>query len=300
MGYASCMTPPAPDAAILTRDLRKHYGEVRAVDGVDLEIARGECFGLLGHNGAGKSTTIRMLTCRTDPTSGGGSVLGHDVVSDRPSIRPRINLVGDRQNLHPRLTGRATLRFWADLYGTDASRVDELLLLVGLDPDLSRPMKDYSTGMRQRVIIARSLINAPEVLFLDEPTRGLDPASSRTLRGIVHDLVEQGTTVFLTTHDMAEADELCDRIAFMSEGRIVALGTPRALRLDHAGDRVEADVTLADGSEHRVRLDRADDRARLEAWSVSGDLRTVHTREPTLADVFVAVAGRPLDAGAVT
>lgn len=287
--------PPAIEATALA----KHFDDIRAVDGIDLSIPRGECFGLLGHNGAGKSTAIRMLTCRTEPTSGSARVLGHDVVADRAAIRPRINVVFDEQNLHPRFDGRATLRFWGRLHGTPLDRVDPLLELVGLDPDRKTPVKDWSTGMRQRLLIARALINEPEVIFLDEPTRGLDPASARALRAIVADMVEQGTTVFLTTQDMHEADALCDRVAFITNGRIVAQDTPRALKL--AGtDETRIEVTTIDGGEHRLSLADAEDAERLADWTRTGNVRTVHSLEPTLADVFVDLAGRPLDEGHAT
>ncbi|MEO6867028.1 MAG: ABC transporter ATP-binding protein [Gaiellales bacterium] len=280
-------------AAIQSSHLTKQYGTTRAVDEIDLAIPYGECFGLLGHNGAGKTTAIRMLTCRSTPTSGSAHVLGHDVVHERSQIRPRINVVFDEQNLHPRLSGRGTLRFWAKLYGASPERVDELLGLVGLDPGNKTAVKDWSTGMRQRLIIARALINEPEVLFLDEPTRGLDPASALALREIVQSLVDQGTTVFLTTHDMHEADALCHRIAFIAEGRIVAMDTPRALKLSGT-DRLEVDITTDTDEQIRLVLDDPDDRLRLKKLTDTGRIRTMHSREPSLADVFVQLAGRSL------
>lgn len=283
---------------MLARGLTKRYGDVLAVDGLDLEIARGECFGLLGHNGAGKSTTIRMLTCRTDPTAGDARVLGLDVVGERAALRPRINVVFDEQNLHPRFDGRRTLRFWAQLYGASLDRVDPLLQRVGLDPERTTPVKDWSTGMRQRLLIARALINEPEVLFLDEPTRGLDPSSARALRGIIAELAEGGTTIFLTTHDMAEADALCDRIGFIVEGRIVALDTPVALKLAGADDTA-VEVTTTDGAVQRISLGDATAAEQLAALTREGRIRTIHSLEPTLADVFVQLAGRPLDEGIV-
>ncbi|MCZ4497309.1 MAG: transporter related protein [Thermoleophilia bacterium] len=287
------------DTVIAASGLHKHYDEVRAVDGIELDIARGECFGLLGHNGAGKTTTIRMLTCRTRPTSGNATVLGHDILEARHEIRPRISLVSDQQNLHPRLSARATLQFWGALYGADLDRVDGLLQLVGLEPERATPVRDYSTGMRQRLVIARALVNEPEVIFLDEPTRGLDPASSRTLRGIVRNLLDGGTTVFLTTHDMAEADELCDRVAFMSSGRLVAVDSPRALRLAHVERTgVGMAVTLDDGAQLELRIDDVADRLRFDELAAAGRVRTAHTTEPTLADVFVDLVGRPLDEAA--
>ncbi len=288
----------ADDRAVLARGLTKRYGDVLAVDALDLEIARGECFGLLGHHGAGKSTTIRMLTGRTAPTDGSAAVLGHDVVADRAGLRPRINVVFDEQNLHPRFDGRRTLRFWAQLYGASLDRVDPLLQRVGLDPERTTPVKDWSSGMRQRLLIARALINEPEVLFLDEPTRGLDPSSARALRGIIAELAAGGTTIFLTTHDMAEADALCDRIGFIVNGRIVALDTPSALKLAGAGE-TEVEVTTTDGERHHLRLGDASAADQLATWTRDGCIRTIHSLEPTLADVFVQVAGRPLDEGIV-
>ncbi len=280
--------------AILATGLVKRYDDLVAVDHVDLEVARGECFGLLGHNGAGKSVTIRMLTCRTRPTSGMARVFGHDVVSERDAVRRRINVVFDEQNLHPRLSGRDTLRFWSRMYGVSTSRVDDLLELVGLDPARQGLVKDWSTGMRQRLLVARALINEPDLLFLDEPTRGLDPASARSLRSIVSGLVERGTTVFLTTHDMHEADALCDRVAFLTNGRIVALDTPRRLRMAETSD-VVLEVVLDDESVHQLNLDQVADARKLDDWSRARRVRTVHSQEPTLADVFVRLAGRPLD-----
>lgn len=282
--------------AISTHALTKRFGELTAVDALDLAVRRGECFGLLGHNGAGKTTTIRMLTCRSAPTAGSASVLGHDVVAERDAVRPRINIVFDEQNLHPRFTGRQTLEFWSRVYGMPTERVDGLLELVGLDPERTTHVKDWSTGMRQRLLIARALINEPDVLFLDEPTRGLDPASARALRGIVRDQLAAGTTVFLTTHDMHEADELCDRVAFMANGRIVALDTPRALRLAGASE-VVVDVTTTEGDERELHIDNPGDAQLLASWTTEGRIRTAHTREPSLADVFVQLAGRSLDEG---
>lgn len=285
-----------PPPAVVVDGLTKHYGDVRAVDGIDFAAQRGEVFGLLGHNGAGKTTTIRVLTGRTPPTGGRATVAGHDVVADREAARERLNLVFEDQNLYDRLTGRANLALFAELYDARPERVDELLRRVGIAHAADRKVKTYSTGMKQRLLLARALINDPEVLFLDEPTRGLDPTSARTLRAIVRELSAAGTTVVITTHDMAEADELCHRVAFLSEGRIIALDTPRELKLSLAARRGgrRARVLLDDRTEHEVALDDpADDR--LRTWAAEGRVVTVHSDEPTLADVFVELAGRSLD-----
>jgi ABC-2 type transport system ATP-binding protein len=273
-------------------DLVKQYGAIRAVDGISFSIGEGEIFGLLGHNGAGKTTTIRVLTGRTKPTTGTARVLGLDVTTHLQQIKPQINLVFEEQNLYDRLTGRDNLVVFADLYGAPRSRVDELLDRVGLTESSKRRVKTYSTGMKQRLLIARALINNPKVIFLDEPTRGLDPSSARELRLLVRQLAAGGTTVLLCTHYMEEADELCDRVAFLSSGKIVALDTPRELKLKY-GER-SARVLLRDRQEVRIRLDAPDDAQRLASWIDADQILTIHSEEGTLEDVFVALAGRPL------
>jgi ABC-2 type transport system ATP-binding protein len=274
------------------RDLRKHYGQVRAVDGISFAVAAGEIFGLLGHNGAGKTTTIRVLTGRARPTEGDASVLGHDVVRAREAIRPFINLVFEDQNLYERMSARENLRLFATLYGAPLTRADELLELVGLREAGRRAVKTYSSGMKQRLMVARALVNSPRVLFLDEPTRGLDPTSAREIRALVARLASENVTIVLTTHYMEEADELCHRVAFLSQGKIVALDTPRELKLRH-GQRT-AKVLLSDRREASVRLDDPADAERLAEWMRAGEVAAMHSEEGTLEDVFVALAGRPL------
>jgi ABC-2 type transport system ATP-binding protein len=294
---ASSGAPPG-GAGVRVEDLTKTYGDVQAVRGIGFEARPGEVFGLLGHNGAGKTTTIRMLTGRTPPTSGTATVGGHDIVEEREAARGLLNLVFEDQNLYERLTGRDNLKLFADLYGAPSDRTDELLERVGIANAKDRKVKTYSTGMKQRLLLARGLVNDPKVLFLDEPTRGLDPMSARNLRTIVRELSAAGTTIVLTTHDMVEADELCHRVAFLSEGRIVALDTPRELKLHVGGDAAasrSARVLLDDRTEHVVVLDDPEQDERLSAWLRDGRVLTVHSDEPSLADVFVALAGRSLD-----
>jgi len=278
-------------AMIEVEDLRKDYGEVHAVDGISFEVQAGEILGFLGHNGAGK-TTVRMLTGRARPTGGAARVAGHDVVTQRERLKPLINLVFEDQNLYQRLSGRENLRLFARLYGQPQTRVDELLEAVDLVEAAGRKVKTYSNGMKQRLMVARALINRPRVLFLDEPTRGLDPSSAREVRSLVRDLAGGGGAVFLTTHYMEEADELCDRVAFLSSGRIVALDTPRELKLRY-GERT-AVVLLKSRKERTLRLDDAADAEKLERWMSEGQVLTVHSQEGTLEDVFVSLAGRAL------
>jgi ABC-2 type transport system ATP-binding protein len=278
--------------AVEVHGLEKHYGDVRAVDGISFSVAEGEVFGFLGHNGAGKTTTIRMLTGRARPTKGTATVAGYDVVDQRRQIKPLINAVFEDQNLYERSSGRDNLRIFAELYGAPPARADELLDLVGLTAAAKRKVKAYSSGMKQRLLIARALVNDPRVLFMDEPTRGLDPTSARELRTLIAGLADQGTTVFLTTHYMEEADQLCDRVAFLSQGKIVALDTPRELKLKQ-GER-RAKVLLQDRTEQSIRLDDAVDAKRLEEWIDAGQVLTIHSQEGTLEDVFIALAGRAL------
>ncbi len=279
-------------AAVEVQGLEKHYGAVRAVDGITFSVPEGEVFGLLGHNGAGKTTTIRMLTGRARPTAGRAMVAGFDAVTDRDRVKPLINAVFEDPNLYDRFAGIENLRFFATLYGVKSSRADELLDLVGLRDAAKRKTKTYSSGMKQRLMIARSLINSPRVLFMDEPTRGLDPTSAREVRSLVARLAREGTTIFLTTHYMEEADELCTRVAFLSEGRIVALDTPRELKLRY-GQRT-AVVLLRDRTEQDLRLDDPQDAAKLADWMRADQVLTIHSGEGTLEDVFVALAGRRL------
>ncbi len=279
--------------AIEVHDLCKRFGAVTALDGITFSVAPGEIFGLLGHNGAGKTTTIRILVGRARPTSGSATVAGFDAVRQRNRFKPLINAVFEVPNLYERLTGAENLTLFADLYEVPRTRVGELLDRVGLSSeDGRRKVKTYSTGMKQRLLIARALVNRPRILFCDEPTRGLDPVAARELRTILTELAGEGTTIFLTTHDMDDADHLCERVAFISEGRIVALDHPRELKLRY-GERTAA-VLLDDRREETIRLDDAADAARLETWMREGRVLTMHSREGTLEDVFVELAGRPL------
>jgi len=274
---------------VIVEDLVKHYGAVHAVDGISFAVAEGEIFGLLGHNGAGKTTTIRMLTGRTRPTAGRASIAGFDVVAELDQIKPIINLVFEDANLYERLTGRDNLAMFARLYGVPVSRADELLEMLDLTEAAKRRVKTYSTGMKQRLVIARALINSPKVLFLDEPTRGLDPASARELRELIVKLAAGGTTVVLTTHYMNEADELCDRVAFLKEGKIVALDSPQELKLKYG--RRAAKVLLDNREEREIDLTSPADAQTLSNWMSQGRVMTLHSEEGTLEDVFINIAG---------
>ena len=301
--------------------LKRTAKEVEAVRGVSFSVEKGELFGLLGPNGAGKTTTIKMLITLLLPTSGTARVLGRDVVEEPREVRRRVGYVfgGDR-GLYERLSGLDNLRYFAELYGVPArdqkARIGELLELVGLTGREKERVEGYSRGMRQRLHVARGLLHKPEVLFLDEPSIGIDPVGARELRATVADLRAAGTTILLTTHYMFEADELCDRIAVIAGGRIVAEGTPADLK-NRVGEGtvVEVEVFGDAGSAlagveklDGVRSAGVEERGQAQLLVVRAEpgaevtqavlgclngvrLGRVATREPTLEDAYVELVG---------
>ena len=244
-----------PTYAVEANQLVKHYtgkgGDVEAVRGVDLAVESGTVFGFLGPNGAGKSTTIRMLTTLMSITSGSATVAGVDVASDPEGTRKRIGVALQEAGLDPRQTGRELLVLQGRLFGLSASkstdRAQELLELVELEDAADRRVKGYSGGMKRRLDLASALVHSPDVLFLDEPTTGLDPASRITIWEEVRRINEQGTTVFLTTQYLEEADQLCERLAIIDAGKIVKQGTPDELKAElRQREGLAEDPTLDD------------------------------------------------------
>jgi ABC-2 type transport system ATP-binding protein len=282
---------------IEAHELRRRFNGREAVKGISFAVERGEVFGFLGPNGAGKSTTINMLTGQLRPSGGSARVAGFDCASAPDAMQALIGVVFEQQNLYERMSGRENLTFFAELFGSPVKRADELLEKVGLKDRGKDAVKVYSNGMKQRLLIARALINNPQVLFLDEPTRGLDPGAARDIRQMVADLGRSGTTVFLTTHYMEEADQLCKRVAFINEGQIVALDTPQNLKLAHGQRRVKVILRNGDGSAGETISLALDDRAdaeRLSAYMTQGQILTIHSEEATLEDIFIKLAGRSL------
>jgi ABC-2 type transport system ATP-binding protein len=299
----------------------------RAVDGVDLHVERGEIFGVLGPNGAGKTTTMKMLATLLEPTEGTARVLGFDVVRDAREVRRRMGAVlSDGRSLYWKLTARENLEYFAALYHVPPAeqrpRIAAALAAVKLDDRADDYVERYSTGMRQRLVLARALLPDPELLLLDEPTVGLDPQASRDLRDRVRDLKAQGRTVLLTTHYMEEADQLCDRIAIVDHGRVVALDTPAGLKRTIAATEV-VHLEIAAGTTDAALLGRLEQAAGSLARQErdDGTLQvTVHVRSArdfvplafdaahaeeaaikhvevvpvTLEDVFISLTGRAL------
>ncbi len=279
-------------SVIEVENLTRTFNSRRAVDGLTFAVEEGEVFGFLGPNGAGKTTTIRVLTGQLRPTMGWARVAGCDVVSDRDRLKPQIGVVFEHQNLYERLSGRENLTFSARLYGVERRRVNELLEQVGLGDRAGDRVQHYSNGMKQRLLIARALLHRPRVLFLDEPTRGLDPSMARGIRRLVAELAGQGVTVFLTTHYMEEADQLCQRVAFLNQGRIVALDTPERLKVAHGQRGLTA--TLYDGARLELALDDPAAGRRLGELVAAGQILTLHSAEATLEEVFTWLTGRGL------
>jgi ABC-2 type transport system ATP-binding protein len=318
--------------AIEARDLRKTYMTTRgiirrervervALRGVDLSIERGELFGLLGPNGAGKTTIVKIFTTLLLPTSGSARILGMDAVNDPWAVRKRIGFVfGGERGLYWRLSGLDNLRYFADLYlippEVSRRRIPELLELLGLRGREHDKVEGYSRGMKQRLHLARGLLNSPELLFLDEPTIGLDPLGARELRRLVRNLADEGTTIFLTTHYMLEADEVCDRIAVINAGGIVADGTPSSIKTRVEGLGViefEADGITEVGLEPLKRVPEvsavmiserglsqvvtvhcshpAEVAAGLSTVLDGQQIRKLTVREPTLEDAYVQLIG---------
>jgi ABC-2 type transport system ATP-binding protein len=222
------------DDAIETHDLTKRFGNFTAVDHVNLSVQKGEIYGFLGPNGAGKTTAIRMLCTLLSPTSGTASVDGYDVVKQGNEVRKRIGLVSEKMIMYPRLTALENLMFFGGLYGIDRralrKKSEELLEMVKLTPFKDKLVGGFSSGMRQRVNVVRAILHDPDILFLDEPTTGLDPQSTSFVRDLVKELKQSGHTIVLTTHMMEEADELSDRVCIIDHGKIMAVDTPQALK----------------------------------------------------------------------
>jgi ABC-2 type transport system ATP-binding protein len=306
------------EPAISVSGLRKSYGDVRALDGVAFEVAPGTVLGLLGPNGAGKTTAVRVLTTLLKPDAGSACVAGLDVVAQAPALRERIGLAGQYAAIDENLTGLENLVMVGRLYGMSRAaakaRGSELLQRFALDEAAGRPAKTYSGGMRRRLDLAAALVAKPPVLFLDEPTTGLDPRSRLQLWTTIEELVADGTTVLLTTQYLDEADRLADSIAVIDRGQVIAEGTPDELKDRVGGERLEARLTdtaaapraaaaLAPMSDESPAVDgpvvtltvRARTGAIVEAVrrldEEGVDVDDISLRRPTLDDVFLALTG---------
>ena len=306
---------------IVVRNLKKRFGDFYAIDGISFDVRKAEIFGLLGPNGAGKSTTLRILSTLARPTSGTATIGGYDLVSQGTSVRKLIGMVSEKMIMYDRLTARENLRFFGDLFDIPkdllSRRIDELLELVQLTKFADAQVGTFSTGMRQRMNVVRALLNMPQVLYLDEPTLGLDPQSSVEIREFVKKLNrENGTTIIVTTHTMVDADMLCDRIGIIDHGKVVALDTSANLKKLVSGDNgtlLKLDITnlsldllgslkelgsvraVSQEDSTHIRLvatgDEAFDSVIDTVRKKGGRIASIESLQPTLEDDFLHLTG---------
>jgi fluoroquinolone transport system ATP-binding protein len=268
----------------------------RTLHGLTFDVGRGEIFGFLGPSGAGKSTTQKILTRLLEGYGGLVEMDGRDLrLVRRRSFYERIGVGFEVPNVYGRLTARENLAFFASLYHGRTRTPEELLALVGLDAAIDQRVSEYSKGMRMRLNFARALLRDPELLFLDEPTAGLDPENARRVKDVIRARRAAGATVFLTTHDMGVAAELCDRVAFLVEGRIAVIDAPRALMVQHGRRRLRVDYS-EDGAAATAEfdLDALAGDAEFQRILHSAHIDAMHSLDATLEDVFLAVTGRTL------
>jgi ABC-2 type transport system ATP-binding protein len=309
--------------AIEVRHLTKKFGNFAAVDDISFNVEEGEIFGFLGPNGAGKSTTIRILCTLSMPTSGSAKIHGYDLVRDPAEVRKHIGLVAEKMIMYEHLTAAENLRYFGRLYKMPRdrleSRIDELLELVNMTKWRDTLIKKYSTGMRQRINVIRALLPEPKIVFMDEPTLGLDPQTTLAIRDIIRDINNKGTTVILTTHAMIEAEALSDRVAIIDHGKIAALETPQGLKkmVSNGNAKVMTMriMNLTPSLSEKIRsLDCVSGMTQEDAYDLKittkgsdafeklvgtimmegGKIDALHTQEPSLEDVFLTVTGKDM------
>lgn len=266
------------------------------VNDVSFEVNDGEIFGFLGPNGAGKSTIVKMLTGQLKPKKGTASVIGLDVARQPKQVQAQVGICFEITNLYEDLSAAANLNLFARLFNIQDFDAEPLLERVGLGGRGRDRVSSYSKGMKQRLMVARALLNRPKVLFLDEPTDGLDPVSSEAIRRIILEERERGATVFLTTHDMLEADKLCDRVAFINQGQIAAIDTPHALKQKYGKRSLKAQVSGPEGrlELREIPLDDGNSAAAVTELFTQEQVITLHSEEATLEDIFIQITGRGL------
>ena len=272
---------------IKVHQISKRFGNKTALNQIEFNVDKGEIFGFLGPSGAGKTTLINILTGQLKADEGTTELLGKETKNLAPEDLAHIGLVGDSSGYYEKLSLEKNLIVYAKIYGLPKSRVDEVLEQVGLLDSKKVIAEKLSTGMRQRMFLARALLNKPELLFLDEPTSGLDPMTSQKIHRLLNELKESGTTIFLTTHDMVEATEMCDRISLLNQGDLVEIGTPRDIIQKYNKEK-RVKVTFKDHTEKVVPFEELKEQ----------DLTTVemmHSMEPTLEEIFIQLTGEKLN-----
>ena len=272
---------------VVARNIVKTFGRKRALNSINFEIREGEIFGFLGPSGSGKTTMINILTGQLLPDSGITQLLGKDSQDLHPTDLEKIGIVSDQSGFYEKLSLEKNLLLYAKLYGVNLNRVDELLDKVGLLASKKVLAEQLSTGMKQRMLLARALINQPKILFLDEPTSGLDPTTSKSIHELLVQLKESGATIFLTTHDMTEATLLCDHLALLNKGKLIEQGSP-------------ADIIQKYNTNKRIKVIYKNRQERIFDFSelstlATNDLISIHSCEPTLEEIFIRLTGEKLN-----
>ncbi|EMB54424.1 ABC transporter ATP-binding protein [Streptococcus mutans] len=275
---------------IVAKDIRKIFNKAVALDAISFSIEKGQIFGFLGPSGSGKTTTINILTGQLMADNGQSSILGQDSRKLTSQELGKIGLVGDTSGFYEKISLYNNLLFYSKYYGVDKTTVDNLLKRVGLYDSRKTVAEKLSTGMKQRMLLARALINKPRVLFLDEPTSGLDPATSQTIHSLILELKAAGTAIFLTTHDMNEATLLCDKLALLNEGRLVEQGSPKDL-IQKYNQNKRVKLSYQDGSERILDFTELGQ----AMASDSEKIIAIHSCEPTLEDIFIQLTGGKLN-----
>ncbi len=281
---------------IKAENLVYHYNETKAVNDISFTVSEGEILGFLGPNGAGKSTTIKMLTGQLIPKSGEISILGMDIVKSPKDVKRRIGVCFEQPNHYEQLTAKENLVFFAKLFDVRDFNPKVLLERVGLSDRMNEKVSKYSKGMKQRLMLARTLINSPSILFLDEPASGLDPVSAEVIRNIILEEKKKGAAVLLTTHDMNEADRLSDRVAFINKGKIEIIDTPYNLKLKYGKKQLYLDAINQKGEKEtlQVEMDEVDSGEKIKKIFEMNNVLTVHSKEASLEDIFIQITGRGL------
>jgi ABC-2 type transport system ATP-binding protein len=281
--------------SIVVNNLTYRYGNLLAVDHISFEVGQREILGFLGPNGAGKTTTVKMLTGQLRPQEGNAILLGRDIVKETQTIRAQIGVCFEQTNLYEQMSAIDNLLLFSELFGVKGFDGHALMKRVGLAGREKDKVSGYSKGMKQRLMVARSLVNKPDIIFMDEPTAGLDPVSSEVIGNIILEECNRGATIFLTTHDMWEADKLCHRVAFMEKGKIVALDTPHNLKQRYGKRSLVAEVAVGSELEKReINMDTPGTSRAVAELFQREKVITLHSEEATLEDIFIKVTGRRL------
>jgi len=271
----------------------KAFGDKLVLDHISFSINECEIFGLLGPSGAGKTTMIKILTGQTDASGGESSVLGADTRHITDEIYSKIGMVLDDQGLYERLSCYYNLKIFAEIYDIDKANIERVLAQVGLIDAMKKPVSQLSKGMKQRLVLARAIMHNPQLLFLDEPTSGLDPTTAQEIHQLIFKLRDSGTTVFLTTHNMAEATKLCDNVALLNEGKIVEYGAPDEICRKYNPKKIVS-VLLKDGQTLELPMDKTSSQ-KIVGMFENELVESIHSSEPNLETVFIQLTGRRLE-----